>query len=73
MIQNLNTVLSESRCALTNGVGFVCHDPLVSILAPLLLCMGRGSVFLGTLYALLQARYLSHAPTCTMILMDFTA
>jgi hypothetical protein len=30
------------------------------------ICMGRGSIFLGPLYALLQARYLSLAPTCTL-------
>jgi hypothetical protein len=27
-------------------------NPPVSILAPLLLCMGRGSIFLGPLYAM---------------------
>jgi hypothetical protein len=31
--------------------------------------MGRGSIFLGTLYALLQARYLSLAPTCTIAIL----
>jgi hypothetical protein len=39
------TVLSESRCALMKNVGFIFHDPPVSILSPLLFCMGRGSVF----------------------------
>jgi hypothetical protein len=35
--------------------------------------MGKGSVFLGPLYALLQDRNLSLAPTCAMILMDSAA
>jgi hypothetical protein len=49
---------------------FAFHGLPVSILTPLLLFMGRGSVFPGPLYALLQARYLSVAPICPMILMD---
>jgi hypothetical protein len=36
-------------------------------------CMGRVAIFLGPFYALLQARYLSLAPTCEMILMDSAA
>jgi RNA recognition motif-containing protein len=57
------TVRSESHRALIKCVGsdvrgFIFRDPLVSILAPLLLCVGRGPVFLRLLYALLQAKYL---------------
>jgi hypothetical protein len=31
--------------------------------------MGTGSVFLGLLYVLLQARYLSLAPTCSIVIL----
>jgi hypothetical protein len=68
-----NTVRSGSCCAFIKGFGYIFHDPLISNLAPLLLCMGRGSIFLGPLHALLQAQYLSLAPNCTMIFMDSTA
>jgi hypothetical protein len=53
-------VRSENRCALIKSVESdvherLFHDPPVSVLASLLLCMGTGSIFLGPLYALLQA------------------
>jgi hypothetical protein len=68
----LCTMCLESRCALIKSVRSDVHESLyrpVSILAPLLLCIGRGSFSLGSLYALLQDRYFFLAPTCAMILM----
>jgi hypothetical protein len=56
---------SESRCALIEVFGSDVHELLyreVSIIAPLLVCMGSGSAFLGPLYVLLQALYISLAP-----------
>jgi hypothetical protein len=45
----------------------------LQIIAPLLLCKEKVAIFLGLLYALLQARHLPLAPTCAMILMDCAA
>jgi hypothetical protein len=78
VINLIGTVRSKSCCVLIERVGGdvlgrLFQDPPVSIIAPLLLCMGRGSIFLGPLYAPLQTRYFSLAPTCAMIFMHSAA
>jgi hypothetical protein len=66
------TVRSENHCALIKDYWNV-HDPPVSIFAPLLLCTRTGLGFIGPLYVLLQARYLTLASNYAMILMDSAA
>jgi len=72
-MKNINSFRLNKICEPFTVTDSFFHDPPVSILAPLLLCMGRVSIFLGPLYALLQARYLPLAPTCAIILMDSAA
>jgi hypothetical protein len=72
-IKNINSFRFNKIFKLFAVTDSFFHDPPVSILAPLLLRMVRVSIFLGPLYALLQARYLPLAPTCAMILMDSAA
>jgi hypothetical protein len=61
---NRDILRSESSCALIRDVGFVFHAPPVSILELLLLCMGRGSICLGPLSALLQDWCISCVNLC---------
>jgi hypothetical protein len=64
-----STVRSESCCALMKGVG--CDVPAsFSSSTAVTLCGKDVHYFLGLLYAMLQDRYFSLAPTCAMILMD---